>query len=107
MQMKKPAWSSMPVLDVRQLKKPQLDALANAYDAVSKKELGAIAHLHTDATRHEIDAALEKALSLPNLSPIRELLAREPGLSAEDIAAATDEAEDEDQEEVTEALERS
>ena len=34
----------------------------------------------------EIDAALRNALKLPKLDALRELLARDPGLSARDIA---------------------
>ena len=95
MQMKKPAWSSMPVLDVKKLTKPQLDALAKAYDLVSKKELSPIAQLHKDSTRQDIDAALCKALALPDLTPIRELLSREPGLSAVGIGPVGDDGVDE------------
>lgn len=86
MQMKKPAWASMPVLDVRKLSKTKLSTLAKTYDRLAKKELAPIAHLDTDKTRKEIDAALCEALDLPDLESIRVLLSREPGLSAHDIA---------------------
>jgi hypothetical protein len=85
MQMKKPAWSSMPVLDVRTLKDDKLANLAAAYDMLSKAELAPIAKLNTDKNRKKIDEALGKALKLPDLEPIRALLVREPGLSAHDI----------------------
>jgi hypothetical protein len=87
MQMKKPAWSSMLVLDVRALSKSTLSALAKIYDSVAKKELAPIAQLHVDPIRLEIDAAICKALKLPDLRPIRELLSREPGLTAQDITS--------------------
>jgi hypothetical protein len=90
MQMKKPAWSSMPVLDVRQLSKAKLAALATTYGTVAKKDLLPIAQLDADTTRQEIDEAICKALGLPDLEPIRALLAREPGLSAHDIGPADD-----------------
>jgi hypothetical protein len=93
MQMKKPAWSSMPVLDVRQLTKPKLSALGKAYDDLAKKGLAPIAQLDTDEVRQAIDAALGKALGIPDLGPIRTLLSREPGLSAQDIAPDSDDAE--------------
>ncbi len=96
MQMKKPAWSSMPVLDVRKLSKSKLTTLATAYDRLAKKELAPIAQLDADKTRQEIDVALGKALGLPDLGAIRVLLSREPGLSAHDIAPAT--ANDDDSE---------
>jgi hypothetical protein len=85
MQMKKPAWLAMPVLDVRALTKPQLTALSKAYDRLSGEALLALASLDHDQTRKAIDDALSKALGLPDLAPIRELLAREPGLNARDI----------------------
>jgi hypothetical protein len=85
MQMKKPAWSGMPVLDVRALSANEVNALADAYDELAKKELAPIAQLDEDATRHAMDAALARTLGLPDVGPLRELLAREPGLSAQDI----------------------
>ena len=86
--MKKPAWLSMSVLDVRELSDDQLDGLAAAYDDFADKELEPLAKLDGDTTRGRIDAALCDALDLPNLSSIRELFAREPGLSASAINAA-------------------
>jgi hypothetical protein len=85
MQMKKPAWASMPVLDVRALDANQLKFLADTYDTLSVKELAPIAQLNNDPIRQAIDAALCRALDLPDLSKVRELLAREPGLTAKDI----------------------
>jgi hypothetical protein len=43
------------------------------------------AQLDKDAVRIQIDDAISKVLSLPSLTPVRELLAREPGLSAVEI----------------------
>ena len=83
MQMKKPAWQSMPVLDVRNLDHEQSDALSATYDLVSTKPLLPLAQLDTDPTRIQIDQALCTALSLPSLTPIRELLVREPGLTGQ------------------------
>jgi len=88
MQMKKPAWSSMPVLDVRALSKTKLRTLAAAHDILAKKALSPIAQLDADPVRQEIDAAICKALRLPDLQPIRELLSREPGLSTSGIGRA-------------------
>ena len=99
--MKKPAWLSMPVLDVRALSKTQLKALAAAYDKLSIQPLDALAQLHNDLGRQAIDKALSDALGLPDLAPIRELLSREPGLNAVDInprAEPVDDDEDEDDE---------
>jgi hypothetical protein len=85
MQMKKPAWASMPVLDVRALDADQLRKLALAYDDFAIRELAPIAQLNIDPVRQGIDAALCEVLSLPDLSTVRDLLAREPGLTAQDI----------------------
>lgn len=87
MQMKKPAWTSMRVLDVKALPTAKVKALAAAYDRLSVRELAPIAQLDTDPVRQEIDAKLCKALELPDLAPVRELLAREPGLTARDITS--------------------
>lgn len=85
MQMKKPAWTSMSVLDVRALTSQQLGLLAKTYDAIAEKELAPLAQLDKDDIRQQIDDAISKVLGLPSLAPIRELLAREPGLTAVDI----------------------
>ena len=68
--MKKPAWSSMPVLDVRNLAHDQLDALAAAYDELSDQNLMPLAKLNEDRTRERIDTALGVALDFPDLSSI-------------------------------------
>jgi hypothetical protein len=85
MQMKKPAWEAMPVLDVREVTKAQLAAFSKVYDRLSGEALQALASLDNDRTRKAIDDAFSKVLSLPDLSPIRELLAREPGLTGRDL----------------------
>ena len=97
MQMKKPAWSGMPVLNVKTLSGARLEKLAKAYDEVCAKELAPIAQLDADETRQKIDKAICSTLKLPDLAPIRELLAREPGLSAADINAEGDDENGEDE----------
>ena len=81
MQMKKPAWAAMPVLDVRTLSDAQAASLAAAYDALCDRELQALARLNHDPARRAIDEALSAALGLPDLGPLRAMLAREPGLT--------------------------
>lgn len=85
MQMKKPAWSATPVLDVRALTARQSSLLAMAYDQFAARELAPISQLDADAARRAMDAALCAALDLPPLDALRELLAREPGLTARRI----------------------
>src|SRR5262249_8170171 len=90
MQMKKPAWASMPVLDVRALPSAKLKMLASTYDTVAELDLCSLAQLDRDPVRIQIDDAISKVFGLPSLSPVRELLAREPGLSAVDISPRAD-----------------
>jgi hypothetical protein len=93
--MKKPAWSSMPVLNVKKLSAIQLSRLARLYDDLAEEELAPLSQLDGDSTRQRIDSALCAALGFPDLSPIRELLSREPGLSAQDInSIPAEESED-------------
>jgi hypothetical protein len=99
MQMKQPAWESMPVLDVRALSVKQLNALAKQYDVLSQKALASLAQLNNDPVRIKIDEAISHALGLPDLTPVRELLEREPGLSAKDIAPHNASTNEEDEEE--------
>lgn len=86
MQMKKPAWASMPVLNVRTLSSKQLVKLADSYDGLSTQQLDPISHLNSDATRLQIDETISTVLGIPEIAFVRELLVREPGLSAKDIA---------------------
>lgn len=81
MQIKQPQWATMPVLDVRDLSEEVLHGLAAAYDTLCDKELQALAKLDVDPIRAEIDSALSKALGVPDMKSLRQLLAREPGLT--------------------------
>ena len=86
MQMKQPAWESMPVLDVRKLTERQLLSLANYYDLLASQELKPLCQLATDRVRLNIDSAISDVLDTPDFASIRELLEREPGLSTSEIA---------------------
>ena len=86
MQMKKPAWATMPVLDVRALSSQQLATLARCYDSLAVQNLEPLSQLNSDPVRGQIDRAITDALGIPELVFIRELLGREPGLNAKDIA---------------------
>ena len=85
MQIKQPAWESMPVLDVRALSSKQLTTLSTHYHALSREGLEPLARLKTDPTRCQIDVAISSVLGIPDVAFIRELLDREPGLTALDI----------------------
>ncbi|BCU06183.1 hypothetical protein Atep_08600 [Allochromatium tepidum] len=65
MQVKKPAWAAMPVLDVRALPAETLATLARAYERLADEPLEALAKLHDDPTRAAIDTALGGALGWP------------------------------------------
>jgi hypothetical protein len=86
MKMKQPAWETMPVIDVRTLSSKQLTKLAKVYDSLSTERLDSISHLKTDAVRIQIDQAIGSTLKIPDPVFVRELLDREPGLSANEIA---------------------
>lgn len=85
MSIKKPAWSSMQVLDVRQVDQQKLNRLENVFDEVANQQLQPVAKLDTDPVRKLIDEAICAELDIPDIISIRQLLAREPSLSAEKI----------------------
>jgi hypothetical protein len=103
MQMKKPGWLSMPVLDVRQLDKEQLMEIRQTYKEIGNESLAPVSQLDSDVTRIKIDNCIAKVLGIPDLKSIRALLAREPGLNAVEInprkkrAVKGDDHEDEDE----------
>jgi len=86
---------------VRSLDASRLAKLALAYDKLSVATLRPLAQLDADPSRLRIDEAICSALDLPSLTPIRELLAREPGLTGTDgagtIAAPVNESEPDDE----------
>ena len=59
--------------------------LENVFDAVSNQHLQPVAKLDIDPVRIGIDEAICAELDIPDISSIRQLLAREPSLSAEKI----------------------
>jgi hypothetical protein len=80
---KKPSLGAMPVLDVRALPSDQLAALAEAYDRVCEQPLQPFPRMADDAVRADIDAAIAKALNLPDYAILRTMLGREPVVSME------------------------
>jgi len=84
--MKQPAWQSMPVLDVRGLSSAKLRLFSDVYNRVSSEGLEPLAHLKTDTVRCEIDKAVSTALGIPDFPFIRDLLDREPGMTARGLA---------------------
>lgn len=75
---KKPTLSSMPVLDSGSLTEDQLGALEAVYDRICLDPMLPLPQMASDPTRAEIDSALAGALHIPDLAPLRDMLAREP-----------------------------
>ena len=90
MQMKKPGWESMPVINVHSLSSEQVIRLAGAYDSLSTQGLEPLARLGSDPVRCRIDREISETLQVPDFGFIRELLDREPGMNAVDIAPRAD-----------------
>jgi hypothetical protein len=68
----------MPVLEVWSLSAANLNRLAQTYDQLADNTLLTLAEIDCDTTRRAIDEALGEVLGLPDLSILRDLLAREP-----------------------------
>ena len=77
-QFKKPTWNPMPVLNVKSLSNSQLKQFSEGYDAVADQSLSPLPRMDSDPVRQEIDDLISHVLSLPSLTSIRSLLAREP-----------------------------
>ena len=75
---KKPVLEELPVLNLRTLRRPALEALAAAYDEVATRELSPLPELHRDSVRADIDHVVSQALGLPDVAALRALLAQEP-----------------------------
>ena len=75
---KKPSLLSMPVLDPWNLPSAALSKLAVAYDKVADNSLLTLGEIDCDKTRRAIDESLGQVLGLPDLSILRDMLAREP-----------------------------
>lgn len=78
---KKPVLGDMPVLEVCKLSERVRGKLAEAFDRLAQKDLLPFPELACDPTRAAIDEAIADALGLPDLGPLREMLACEPILS--------------------------
>ncbi len=84
-QFKKPLLLALPVLDVRQLTRWQVGQLAAAYDRIAYNEIDAMKNMATDETRMAIDGAIARVIDLPDLTPLRTMLGREPIVCGESL----------------------
>ena len=79
--LKKADLAEMPILDVRQLTQDQLDALHALFNEMAEDEFLPLPQMADDPARTKLDDGLAEILDLPNLEPLRRLLASEPVVS--------------------------
>ncbi|MBM3473439.1 MAG: hypothetical protein FJX75_09240 [Armatimonadetes bacterium] len=77
-QLKKPIVEQMPVLDLDRLKRRQWRALLECFEQVADATLQPFPGMEDDPVRAAIDEAISGALGLPDVAPLRAMLAREP-----------------------------
>lgn len=77
-QFKKPELQAMPILDLINIGQRKLKKLAAIYDQFADRKLEPFPNMVTDHVRDEIDKAVAKALHIPDISILRNLLGREP-----------------------------
>jgi hypothetical protein len=90
--LKKPPLEEVPVLNVLALPEQQLLDLEPEFDEAADRELKPFAHIASDETRAIIDAAFVRALALPDLHPVAEVLGREPIITNSPIVPETEAA---------------
>ncbi len=79
--MKKADLEELPVLDVRALDDAQVDALADLFDELAEAEFARLPDMADCHARARLDERLARILGLPDLTPLRRLLATEPVVS--------------------------
>ncbi len=79
--LKKADLQRLPVLDVRALSEEKLDALSALFDVVSEMEFERLPAMAECPARRALDDGLSRILNLPDLEPLRRLLATEPVVS--------------------------
>jgi hypothetical protein len=79
-QFKKPVLHAMPMLDVKRLDRLTLARIAQGFDRLSSAVFQLIPEMANDPTRTAIDQVISEALGLPDLTPVRVMLSKEPTL---------------------------
>ena len=79
--MKKADLAELPVLDVRALDDAALEALADLFDELAEAEFARLPDMGECYARGRLDEGLARILGLPDLAPLRALLATEPVVS--------------------------
>ncbi|RQV95236.1 hypothetical protein EH220_06460 [bacterium] len=77
-QIKKPIYESLPILDFRKLSELQLQGFADAYEGLADQSLLPLSQMEQDQTRIAIDDTISEILKIPKMDRMREALAREP-----------------------------
>jgi hypothetical protein len=85
---KNPVLTDLPVLAIASLKAKQLKALSKTYDKFCNEELLPFPHMAHDPVRQAIDEAITVILGLPDITVLREMLAREPVICLKNIGTA-------------------
>ncbi len=75
---KKESLNELPVLDVRKLSRKKINQLDRTFNNLCHQLLQPLPQMASDPVRKQIDQAIAAALGLPDLTPLRECLAREP-----------------------------
>ena len=81
--LKKGALELTPVLDVQALSRRTLSQLADLYDQLAYVTFLPLPEMEADPARAALDDGLSEILDLPDLAPLRRLLASEPVISNE------------------------
>lgn len=79
--LKKGDLEEMPVLDVRELSDRQLERLEELFEEFGGEALLPLPEMGDCAVRARLDAGLAEVLGLPDLTPLRRMLASEPVVS--------------------------
>ena len=79
--MKKGDLEQLPILNLRALPQPQLQAMAALFDELRAAEFNRLPAMADCPARRRLDEGIAAILSLPDLSPLRRLLSTEPVVS--------------------------
>ncbi len=78
---KKPILENYPIMNLDSVDRNTLEYLSSIYNQIRGKEFKVLKEINRDETRREIDIAISRVLGIPEISHIRETLAREPILT--------------------------
>jgi hypothetical protein len=82
---KKPPLSAMPILDCSKLRPEALEKMEAAFDEIRDSPILPLPKMEGDPIREKIDKTISEVLNLPDLSPLRQLLAQEPIISSKQL----------------------